>query len=58
MPNNQMPPCEQALGNGGKKNLSFNRKKPQAELGTGRGGHLPRPVGGEGATNNLAIACT
>lgn len=53
-----MPPCDQTLGNGGKKNLPFNRKKPQAELGRGRGGRLLRPVEGEGVTNNLAIACT
>ncbi|PME06504.1 hypothetical protein A8A06_07425 [Escherichia coli] len=43
-----MIPYEQALGNGGKEKLPFNRKKPPAEPGSGRGSHLPRQVGGEG----------
>ncbi|CAI5668291.1 unnamed protein product [Oreochromis niloticus] len=33
------------FGDSGKEKLPFNRKKPPAEPGSGRGGHLLRPVG-------------
>lgn len=36
-----MTPFEQSLGDGGKKKNPFNRKNPSAELGLGRGNHLP-----------------
>lgn len=31
---------EYVLDNSGKENISFNRKKPPAELGPGKGRHL------------------
>ena len=33
------------FGDSAKEKLPFNRKKPPAEPGSGRGGHLLRPVG-------------
>lgn len=47
-PDMQTNTCEQTLGNSEKGKLSFKRKKPPTESGSGRGGHLLQLVGGEG----------
>uniref|UniRef100_A0A3Q0S2M8 Par-3 family cell polarity regulator beta b n=1 Tax=Amphilophus citrinellus TaxID=61819 RepID=A0A3Q0S2M8_AMPCI len=41
----------------GKEKLPFNRNKPPAEPGSGRGSHLPRPVGAEGRETGQKTHC-
>lgn len=37
------------IGNSGEENIFFNRKRPPAEPGKGRRGHLAEPTAGEGS---------